>query len=128
MSGRLQLGGRFRAWRRRREAMREFDRMGPEGQTMLGRDLGVQPNALARLAANGPAPNDRLPRMMQALGMDLGEVAGEDHALARDMELVCAECRSVSRCARDLDHGEAAASYGAYCPNAHTLDALLREK
>lgn len=119
-----RLTDRMDSWRRRRAAFRELEEIGTEGRDAVCRDVGIDAPALARLVARGPASAVGLPRLMRALGLDLKRVARVDPALARDMEVVCSECRSSSRCARDLDAGTARLNHQAYCPNAATLAAL----
>jgi hypothetical protein len=122
-----RLTDRIDGWRRQRAAFRELEEIGPDGRDALSRDVGVSAGSLSRLVARGPDAAAGLPRLMRALGLDPERVANADRAVARDMEVVCSECRSSSRCARDLDAGKAHLEYEAYCPNAETLSALLQE-
>lgn len=119
-----RLTDRMEAWRRRRAAFRELEEIGAEGRNAVCRDVGVDAPALARLVARGPDSAAGLPRLMRTLGLDLERLARVDPALARDMKVACAECRSLARCGRDLEAGTARLSHKAYCPNAATLAAL----
>src|SRR5829696_4723009 len=127
MGARSRLTDRIDGWRRQRAAFRELEEIGPDGRVALSRDIGVSADALSRLVARGLDSAAGLPRLMRALGLDPERVAKVGRAVARDMEVVCSECRSSSRCARDLDAGKAHLEYEAYCPNAETLTALLQE-
>jgi hypothetical protein len=122
-----RLTDRIDGWRRQRAAFRELEEIGPDGRVALSRDVGVSADALSRLVARGLESGAGLPRLMRALGLDPERVAKVGRAVARDMEVVCSECRSSSRCARDLDAVRAHLEYEAYCPNAETLSALLQE-
>ena len=122
-----RLTDRIDGWRRQRAAFRELEEIGPDGRDALSRDVGVSAGSLSRLVARGPDSAAGLPRLMRALGLNPERVSNTDRAVARDMEVVCSECRSSSRCARDLRAGKAHLEYEAYCPNAEILSALLQE-
>lgn len=126
MSALPRLRNKIDGWRRTRAALQELQEIGPEGRHALLRDVGISADRLSSLVARGPASAAALSRLLQVLGLDPRHLARTDRALARDMELVCSECRSSSRCARDLEAGTARSEYESYCPNATAIAALLQ--
>jgi hypothetical protein len=68
---------------------------------------------------NAPDP---LARRMAALGLDLAMVARGEPDAFRDLRNLCAKCRSVDRCERDLLSDPAGPM--RYCPNSGLLNFL----
>ena len=94
----------------------------------IARDLGLPDGRLEQIVEHGGPPPVELPRMLEALHLDPAQVARKHGGVMRDLEATCAGCDERAQCHRDLDRGIAAGGYKAYCPNAVTLDALLREQ
>jgi hypothetical protein len=68
---------------------------------------------------HAPAP---LARRMAALGLDLATVARSEPDAFRDLRNLCAKCRSLDRCERDLRSDPA--SPMRYCLNSGLLNFL----
>jgi hypothetical protein len=49
-------------------------------------------------------------------------------ATYRDLERVCAMCKSSRRCAENLPKGDVQTGMDNYCLNAFTIDSLLVER
>jgi len=112
-------------WLRRRERRGSYGLAGlPDSDVArIARDIGVSAADLRTLDQSGDRPL-ALPRMMAALMLDPAAVARRDPETFRDLQRVCALCRSKKRCERDLADGDAAIHFEDYCPNAGTLRAL----
>jgi hypothetical protein len=65
-----------------------------------------------------------MPERLRQLGIDPAYVKYARTATYRDLERVCATCKSAGRCARDLATGDAQTGMNSYCLNAHTIDLL----
>jgi len=65
-------------------------------------------------------------RRMAVLNIDPDELDSADPLLFRELQGLCALCRSKGRCARDLAHAADLAWQGwkEYCPNGATLSKL----
>jgi hypothetical protein len=66
-----------------------------------------------------------MPQRLRALGIDPGYVQHGLPATYRDLERVCATCKSARRCERDLARGDAQSGMDGYCLNAPTMDSLM---
>jgi hypothetical protein len=83
---------------------------------------------LAAVAERGPNAAALLQKLLVALGIDPKDIDHRDPAVVRDLQRSCVMCDEKKRCKFDLANGIAADNFRDYCPNAHTLDALLQEK
>ena len=90
----------------------------------MARDVRLSVSELRALARKGPKAADLLQRRLAALGLDPTEVARLEPAAFRDLQRVCAMCKSHRRCARDFAHDAPLPAWESYCPNAETLAAL----
>jgi hypothetical protein len=63
-----------------------------------------------------------LARRMAALDLDLAAVARSEPAVFRDLRDLCAKCRSLDRCERDMLSDPAGSM--RYCPNNGLLNFL----
>ncbi|MFI5011537.1 MAG: DUF6455 family protein [Hyphomicrobiales bacterium] len=117
-----------RRWRQRRSNLRELDALGPNGLGVVARDIAVPDDVLYRLVDCGAVEEDLLPRLLQAVALDRKDLLRKRRAVMRDMAVICSGCTMVKRCRRELDQRSAWLRYGQYCPNAETIDALLREE
>jgi hypothetical protein len=124
----MGLAGTLRGWWSDRKAVREYGGLDRQDRVALARDTGLPEDTLERSVTNGTGRPLKLPRLLDALGVNAAEVKREHPGVMRDLEATCSGCCEQSKCRRDLDAGRAAGSYEAYCPNAVTIDALLAEK
>jgi pyrroloquinoline quinone (PQQ) biosynthesis protein C len=94
----------------------------------IARELKITPVELATLAKKGPNAADLLQRLLIALGVDANGLENDDPLVMRDLQRLCITCGHKRQCELDLAKGELADTFLEYCPNAFTLDALLKAK
>lgn len=94
----------------------------------IAADLGITAAELRDLAEAKPGSAALLNEMLPALGIDPKTLAESDPLVTRDLRRLCVTCRNKNLCRREIDELGAAAHYHEFCPNAVTLDALLRER
>jgi hypothetical protein len=123
----MTVASMIQHWRSNLAASREFAALGSEGRYALARDIGIPVGELASIVSRSARSGGSLGEMMDALAVDPEAVRRHDPAILRDMQVICSGCTSARRCRRDLDHGWAASTFDAYCPNAPTLAALRDE-
>jgi len=114
-------------WRRllnSRESMAELAAYPPNDLQHIAQDIELGPATLRSLSCNHPGPNELMPRRLQQLGLDPAYLKIDRTATYRELERVCALCKSWRRCARDLANDEVQAGMGSYCLNAFTIDTL----
>lgn len=103
-----------------------FGRCNPDEVQQIAKDLGVSPAEIREIASKGPGAADLLQKMLVALGVAPETLMKRDPAVMRDLQRLCVSCTHKSRCQHDLAVGEAAERFHEFCPNAYTLDALLK--
>jgi hypothetical protein len=128
ISLRSKLAGWWRNWRNGCEAVSELDCCGADEVGRVARDVGVSSAELRTMAGKWPGAADLLYQRMAHLGLDSIEVAQTQPLIMRDMQRSCTLCRSKRQCMRDLSGDPADTARQDYCPNAMTLNALLRER
>ncbi len=106
----------------------EFGHCGPDDVMQIAKDLGVPASELRALAARGPGAADLLEKMLVALGVDPQSLAKTNPAVMRDLQRLCIVCSQKGRCEHQLADGTAAEHFHEFCPNAFTLNALLKQK
>ena len=94
----------------------------------IARELKITPTELATLAKHGPKAANLLEKLLLALGVDPEGLANDDPLVMRDLQRLCITCGYKRQCELDLAKGELADNFREYCPNAFTLDALLKAK
>src|SRR5262245_2867786 len=100
----------------------------PEEIMKIAKDLSLPASELRGLTAKGPdAANDVL-KMLRALSIDESTLAKGDPATMRDLQRTCMLCVRKGRCRHELASFTAARNFHEFCPNAYTLDALLKQK
>ncbi len=116
----------IRWWRERRLAGAGFDLDGIDDHELarLAADLSVTRDDLVALVEAGPVAGRLMERMLAAHDLAEADLRRREPDLIRDMAVLCARCEEKDRCARELDHGTAAAHAPAFCPNAPSLRAL----
>lgn len=95
----------------------------PHDVERIAADIGLTVADLRKLEEMVDDPL-LLYRMLAALKIDEAELARADPAAFRDLQRVCAMCDSKRRCDRELQAGDAPATFEAFCPNALTLKSL----
>jgi hypothetical protein len=106
----------------------ELGNCSPEEVAGIARDLKIAPEELASLTRKGPNAAALLQRLLVALGIDPNQLQRGDPAIMRDLQRLCITCGHKRRCELDLAGGSIADNFQDYCPNAFTLDALLKVK
>ncbi|MFY9685151.1 MAG: hypothetical protein WAJ88_05075 [Pseudolabrys sp.] len=94
----------------------------------IARDLGVPLGDLRGLAAKAPDAANDVSKMLYALSVDESTLAKGDPATMRDLQRTCMLCVRKGRCRHEFASFTAARNFHEFCPNAYTLDALLRQK
>lgn len=110
------------------EAGRDLDHCDRDEVMRMASDLGITPAELHDLSHKGPHSADLLKRMLLALDVNPQAVASADPLVMRDLQRLCVTCDHKTRCAHELAQGGAAAHFHEFCPNAHTIDAVLGAK
>lgn len=114
---------------RYREAAGQRDALGhcdAAEVSQIAKDLNIAPAELRTLAAKGPHSADGLHQMLRALKVDEAALTEHDPAVMRDLQRLCATCGNKQRCAHELDVGTAKKNFHDFCPNAYTLETLLK--
>ena len=124
----MNLSAFSKRWRRmlgNRRSARELDALSPAERFRLSEDVGLPGSDLRRFNCSHDGPQTLMPQRLCALGIDPGYVKHGLPATYRDLERVCATCKSARRCERDLARGDAQAGMNSYCLNAPTIDSLI---
>lgn len=119
---------RWRQGLRNRRAIRELDAFLPAERRLLAEDVGLPGTDLRRFHCTHNGPAELMPERLRQLGIDPVFVKHARTAAYRDLERVCATCKSFRRCARDLAKGDPQRGMDSYCLNAHTIDCLVVEQ
>ncbi len=98
----------------------------PEDVAQTARELGIQPSELASLTNKGLQSTALLEKMLRALGVEPGRLAKANPLIMQDLTKLCITCVAKGNCERDLAAGTAAENFRDYCPNAYTLDKLIK--
>ncbi len=106
----------------------ELGQCSPEDVRQIAKDLGISVGELCTMSAKNPHAADLLVRMLTALSVDPEALAKSDPATMRDLQRLCMSCGQKGRCAHELAGGTAAEHFQSFCPNAFTIDALLKSK
>jgi hypothetical protein len=106
----------------------ELNNCSPEEVAGIARDLKIGAAELKSLARRGPDAAALLRRLLLALDVSADELERGDPAVMQDLQRLCVTCGYKRQCELDLAAGAAVDKFKEYCPNAFTLDALLRAK
>ena len=94
----------------------------------IARDLRIDRSELVRMAKKGPHAADLVKKLLVALGIDPDSLEHDDPFTMRDLKRLCTNCTDKKQCQFDLTNGIISDNFRDYCPNAFTLDALLKAK
>jgi len=94
----------------------------------IAADLKIDQSELSALTKKGPGAADLLQKLLTALGMNAKDIDQGDRAVMRDLQRSCIMCDEKRRCKFDLINGVITENFRDYCPNAFTLDALLKAR
>jgi len=120
------IAGWITRYRQAMQSRAELRQCGTEEVARIAHDLSVSPAELASLASKGPSSALLLDKMLVALGVDREDKHVKDPRMMRDLQRLCFACDHKRQCAHDLVAGTAKEHYHEYCPNAYTLDILMR--
>jgi hypothetical protein len=115
-------------YRHARGIRNELMNCSAEDVAAIARDLRIRPNEIAALASKGPNAADLLQKLLIALGVDANGLAHDDPLVMRDLQRLCITCGYKRQCELDLASGEMTQNFHDYCPNAYTLEALIKGK
>ena len=116
---------RIRDWWQRHN---ELSGVGPKELERVASELGMSVSALEDLVERGPDAANRLYERLHALGLSQADVENAADGVMRDLQRTCACCNEKGQCERDLLRRPEDALWQSYCPNATTLDAVVRLK
>ncbi len=106
----------------------QLGRCTPDEVKRVAGELGITASELNALARKGPNAADLLLKMLVALRIDPKTLENSDPYVMRDLQRLCTTCGVKNRCEHELGGGTAADHFREFCPNAFTLDALLRAR
>jgi hypothetical protein len=114
-------------WLSGRATGQELADLASEELGALARDVGLSADQLMQLSAHGTTGSQDLPLLMVALGLVPEKTARIHPGVMRDMSVVCSGCKLKRRCRSDISNGWAPVVQ-RYCPNAHAIRSLHRER
>jgi hypothetical protein len=117
----------FGDWLKHRRELNEMRQLNTSEFECIAVDLRVSPSDLNELVRRGPHAADELPKLLNAIGIDVNDLARVEPRVLHDMERVCALCEHKRECGRDLAAGTSAEHYQGYCLNAPTIEQLGSE-
>jgi hypothetical protein len=106
---------------------RQFDGCTASEVEAIAHDLAITRGDLLTLTRKGPDSARLLSELLRALDIDPARLAEQDPLMMRDMQRLCVGCLVKRQCMHNLVAGTSADNYVDYCPNAYTIDVLLRE-
>lgn len=122
------VAGWFKKPRYPRGGRDELRQCSPEEIMKVAKDLGVPLSDLGGLAAKAPDAANDVSKMLRVLSIDESTLAKGNPATMRDLQRTCMLCVQKGRCRHEFARFTAAQNFHEFCPNAYTLDALLRQK
>jgi hypothetical protein len=128
MTGQDAVGAllhRVRDWWRRQE---ELSALGNMEIGRVAAEFGITTDTLRDLVAGGPEAANLIYERMRALGISKADVDKAAQGVMWDLERTCGCCNKEAMCAKDLAERPDDPAWQSYCPNAFTLDALLKLK
>ena len=119
---------RWRNWKRRRKMAAELSVFDGGERERLARDIGVSGADFCILAGKWPDASALLSQRLDQLKLDPARIIQAESQVMRDLQRVCSLCASKRKCKRDFAGKLAGDAWRDFCPNAHTLGALLAER
>jgi hypothetical protein len=116
---------RWRAWWRKHHELADLPR---DELQRLASDFGMASRDLEDLVAKGPHAADLLHERLAALNLTRSDVERIARGLVRYLERTCACCGDKAACKKDLATQPDDPGWKQYCPNATSLEAILRSK
>lgn len=120
------LLGRFCDWvKARYQRGDDLYALSRDDLALMASDLGITENDLRDVLPKAADNSLLMDQMMVARGLDPDRIRHMWGGLARDLEMTCCRCESVSRCRSELSLGLASRNCHEFCGNAETFDELL---
>lgn len=117
------------SWRKARELKRDFAGCSGSEIDRVLFEAGLTRNDLENLARHSYGPEHLLPQRLAAEGIDPDQMRRFEAAVYREIQRVCAGCRSVQQCESDLGSQDAVqADWKNYCLNADTIADISAAK
>lgn len=116
---------RFDAWAHARRLSRDLERLGAYERQCVLADFGLTEQELPLVAGLHAQRGDLWKQMMARLGLDPAQAEKVDGL--RDLQRMCAKCKSQARCQKWCSVAFPLEGYRAFCPNAFTFDLMLRQ-
>lgn len=117
------------SWRKSRELKRDFAGCSGSEIDRVLFEAGLTRNDLENLARHSYGPENLLPQRLAAEGIDPDVMRRFEAAIYREIQRVCAGCRSVNQCESDLgSKDQVQADWKSYCLNADTITELSANK
>ena len=124
--------GAIAGWIKRHRSLRgvrdELRECSPDEAMKIAKDLRMPLGDFYGMTAKAPDAANDVSKMLYALSVDESTLAKGDPATMRDLRRTCMLCVRKGRCRHELASFTAARNFHEFCPNAYTLDALLRQK
>ena len=115
-------------YRHARGTCNDLASCGRDEMERIARDLRIHPSELTTMAKKGPHAADLVKKLLVALGIDADSLERDDPFTMRDLQRLCTICTDKKQCQFDLANGIISDNFRDYCPNAFTLDALLKAR
>jgi hypothetical protein len=122
------LARRWRDWKRRRKTAAEVSLFDNGEKERLAHDIGVSGADFCILAGKWPDASALLSQRLNQLKLDPGRILDAEPQVMRDLQRVCSLCASKRKCKHYFATNPAGLAWRDFCPNAHTLGALLAER
>jgi uncharacterized protein YjiS (DUF1127 family) len=119
---------RWRDWKRRRRTAAELAAFEDSERERLAHDIGVSGADFCILAGKWPDASALLSQRLQQLKLNPARILDAEPQVMRDLQRVCTLCASKRKCKHDFATNPASLAWRDFCPNAHTLSALLAER
>jgi hypothetical protein len=113
-------------YREARKTESQFKNCSADDVAAMARELRMSPGELVAIAKKGPNAADLLQKLLIALGVDPAGLSHSDPLVMRDLQRLCVTCGYKRQCELDFANGKIIENFHDYCPNAFTLDALLK--
>ena len=111
-------------WRDRQARMEEIEATDANMLREIASEFGLSVTEFRETVSMGEGADMLMTQMMAGYGLAPEDLRDRMPGVMRDIEVICARCRSKGRCASELAGGSAAAHAHQFCPNAPTFEAL----
>ena len=121
-----KLIGRMKELSSRVAGLVELNRIDDRQLDKIASEFGMSRSDLYALCANKAPTGDLLRQRLKEFGLSEDLLAKKHLEVLRDLQRVCGNCVSTSRCAHDFA-ADRPVGRDEYCSNTCTLDALNQE-